>query len=1036
LFEADGCVFSKGRGKRAVQFKSSEVELLRDVQVLLLRFGIHSRIIGSNLAIRRAKSIRAFAENIGFKSVKKSGRLKKLVKDCKDLQHELGQQRSERIISVRPCGVENVFDIEVPQGNRFIANGIISHNTAKSRILQYISLVAPKCIYVAGRGASGVGLCVAPDSLVLQNDSGLDEISRVVESNLGNVREDEKISGAFYSECSGNKVRIAALDDAFKIGFQDAEKVWRIKAPSKLSKICTRRGKSLTTTPNTPVLRLKNSVAEWVEASKVTSGDFIATSRRLPALRGKPIKLLDLIENPRVTANDCTGVFRKISDLLAGKHGSLEAAAEAFGVSRDRFYLWRMNARNVGIPLQLLKKMANEAGVDLEVENLSVRDGKRMRLPKYADSEFFYLLGLIAADGDIYQKKKSNSVGIRLHNNNEFVVAKAKKTLEKLGVSYSFLPANEKRAAQLRFGSVILAELFKKLGVPSGKKSGRIDLPAVLNNSTDEMRWFIRAVFDCDGFVSLNKGRGSNCVGFSTCSENFAKKLQLLLEQQGIASKLRLRKRVGKTSITKYGSKITSRLDQYYVEIRGLKNFLEFKRKIGFSNSQKAEKLDLVLAKISKPHENLDLMPNLGAFLTKLKKKYALSKRLVTSEHRKESRKASRKTIEKISSLLPPEAPERDFLLAVSSPDVFWDEVVESKTFENTGTPWVYDFTLPSHAFVANGIIVHNTAAAEKDKFGEGWVLKAGAMVLASGGVVAIDEFDKMNVDDRAAIHEALEQQTISIAKAGMVTQFKAKTSVLAAANPKMGRFDPTIPPALQFDIPPTLLSRFDLIFTIKDVLDESRDKKMADHILLGHKVALQKQVIDEGDSAIMPPVDTQLLRKYIAFARRNVFPVLTDEAGGKIKDYYVELRRMGEKDKTFPVTARQIEGLVRLAEANAKMRLSSRVEVSDAEAAIQLVTFVLNDVFVDRETGKIDSDLISIGVPKSKTDKVRSLMGLISKLEEEFELVPVDELMRQASAFGIDQDYAARLLEDLIRQGDLYKPKPGHVKTARPRDW
>ncbi|MFH0836054.1 MAG: LAGLIDADG family homing endonuclease, partial [Candidatus Micrarchaeota archaeon] len=179
LFEADGCVFSKGRGKRAVQLKSSEIELLRDVQVLLLRFGIHSRIIGNNLAIRRAKSIRAFAENIGFKSVKKTGRLKKLVKDCKDLQHELGQQRSERIISVRPCGVENVFDIEVPQGNRFIANGIISHNTAKSRILQYITLVAPKCIYVAGRGASGVGLCVAPDSLVLQNDSGLDEISRV-----------------------------------------------------------------------------------------------------------------------------------------------------------------------------------------------------------------------------------------------------------------------------------------------------------------------------------------------------------------------------------------------------------------------------------------------------------------------------------------------------------------------------------------------------------------------------------------------------------------------------------------------------------------------------------------------------------------------------------------------------------------------------------------------------------------------------------------------------------------------------------------
>ncbi|MDP2637037.1 MAG: minichromosome maintenance protein MCM, partial [bacterium] len=127
------------------------------------------------------------------------------------------------------------------------------------------------------------------------------------------------------------------------------------------------------------------------------------------------------------------------------------------------------------------------------------------------------------------------------------------------------------------------------------------------------------------------------------------------------------------------------------------------------------------------------------------------------------------------------------------------------------------------------------TAAAEKDELG-GWTLKAGALVLASGGIVLIDEFDKMNKEDMGSMHTALEQQTLNVAKAGIVAEFKTKTSVLAAANPKLGRFDPNQPVFSQFDIKPPLLSRFDLIFTIKDILDENNDRKMADHILMAHK--------------------------------------------------------------------------------------------------------------------------------------------------------------------------------------------------------
>ncbi len=325
------------------------------------------------------------------------------------------------------------------------------------------------------------------------------------------------------------------------------------------------------------------------------------------------------------------------------------------------------------------------------------------------------------------------------------------------------------------------------------------------------------------------------------------------------------------------------------------------------------------------------------------------------------------------------------------------------------------------------------TAAAEKDEIGEGWVLKAGAMVLANGGVVAVDELDKMREEDRGAMHQAMEQQFISVAKAGIVTSFQTRTAVLAAANPKLGRFDPNTPPAQQFAISPALLSRFDLIFTMRDVLDESRDRGMAEHILVGHMLA-SRHLVDK-ESPVTPPLDPIVLRKYIAYARRHVAPQLSKEAADKIRDYYVELRKIGKEQNTFPVTPRQIEGLVRLAEANAKIRLSPVVELEDAQRALNLFDFVIHEVFVDRETGRLDSDVVNIGVAKSRLDRVRTILNIITDLEKQFDLVAVEDVVREASSYNIDEYYARNLVEELQRKGDLYAPKPGYIKSARPRE-
>ena len=243
------------------------------------------------------------------------------------------------------------------------------------------------------------------------------------------------------------------------------------------------------------------------------------------------------------------------------------------------------------------------------------------------------------------------------------------------------------------------------------------------------------------------------------------------------------------------------------------------------------------------------------------------------------------------------------------------------------------------------------TAAAVRDEFGEGrWSLEAGTLVLASGGIACIDEIDKMSEEDRSAMHEAMEQQTISIAKAGINAQLKSKCSVLAAANPRRSRFDMTMPLPPQVNMPVSLLSRFDVFFIITDSPDPDRDKLLADRILESHRAgeALTPGEIPDEDTTrnLEGPIDTRLLKLYISYARR-LRPIMTHQAQTRIKEYYTKLRsvyhNIEDQDKTMPITPRQLESIIRLAEANAKMYLSDSVDLKHAESAIELMDLFLN---------------------------------------------------------------------------------------------
>ncbi|MBS3095834.1 minichromosome maintenance protein MCM [Candidatus Woesearchaeota archaeon] len=313
------------------------------------------------------------------------------------------------------------------------------------------------------------------------------------------------------------------------------------------------------------------------------------------------------------------------------------------------------------------------------------------------------------------------------------------------------------------------------------------------------------------------------------------------------------------------------------------------------------------------------------------------------------------------------------------------------------------------------------TAAVVRDEFLSGWALEAGAMVLSSDGLVCVDELDKMSSEDRAAMHEALENQTVSISKANIQATLIARTTVLAAANPKFGRFDPYSVIADQIDLPPTLINRFDLIFPIKDLPEETRDERMAKHILTLH----QRPDINE------PEIPTEILRKYIAYARQKISPKLTDGALEEIKEFYLRMRKSGGEGeiKTIPISARQLEALIRLSEASAKTRLDDRVTRKDAKKAIELLDYCLMQVGFDKETGKIDIDRIATGVGAAQRSHIQVLKEIIGELETKLgKTIPINDVVAEAKNRGLDEDKVEEALERLKRSGDVFEPRRGFV--------
>jgi replicative DNA helicase Mcm len=312
------------------------------------------------------------------------------------------------------------------------------------------------------------------------------------------------------------------------------------------------------------------------------------------------------------------------------------------------------------------------------------------------------------------------------------------------------------------------------------------------------------------------------------------------------------------------------------------------------------------------------------------------------------------------------------------------------------------------------------TAAVIRDKSGI-MMLEAGAVVLGDQGIVCIDEFDKIKPEDRSALHEVMEQQTCSVAKGGIVATLNARTSILSAANPIYGKYDPYKNITENVNLPVPLLTRFDLIFIVRDSPEKEKDNLVASHILEIHR---------DTEHAARPVIDIDLFSKYLSYSKQ-IEPALTSEAIDIIRSYYMDMRRV-ESEGMITVTPRQLEGLIRLASARARLLLKDMVDTEDAQRAIYLVDQMMRTAGVDVNTGKTDLGVL-YGKPQSVVSKEKTFMeafrGLTGPENNDVEdKALVDELMKDGR---FTDEEARKYIQKFNREGQIFERRPGFWAKA-----
>jgi len=599
-----------------------------------------------------------------------------------------------------------------------------------------------------------------------------------------------------------------------------------------------------------------------------------------------------------------------------------------------------------------------------------------IKIPKFVDEELASIFGYIIADGWVHK----NRVEFIINKDEIDILSKITNIFEKCFDAPVNSYKHKKASPKVIYYEVNRTHLAKLLSFLNEKRVPNF----IWQSRNSVVASFLKWLYEGDGSV-FSKGRGHTSISLKSINIELLRDIQILLLRFGIHSRILWDKKRRLVKIK--GREIMSNPSGSLM-IRRSESIIKFSQNIGFVSQKKMSKVEQAV-------------------------NYAKSH--IHRIHRTRSEK-----VVEINKLAPQD---------------------------------VFDVEVPKYnRFVANGIVVHNTGKSQllklissiiprgkyvggrgataagltatvvkDEEFGGGWMLEAGAMILSNKGVLCVDEFDKMSQEDQIAMHEGLEQQQISIAKASIVATLPAEVSVLAGSNPKFFRFDPYKSIAEQVNIPDTLLARFDVKFALKDVPDKEKDEKLATHIL---ETRLQP-------SRVTPEIAPEFLRKYIAYARKNCKPEMTRESAEKIKNFYLDMRSL-YAGETIAITLRQNEGLMRLAEASAKIRLSDKVEIQDAERAIDVVKFSLEELGYDYETGKIDVDRTE-GISASQRSKIHIILDVIDMLEKKIgKPVPKEEIIAAAEEQGVKEGDAEELLRRLKTEGSIFEPRLNYIERIR----
>jgi len=897
--------------------------------------------------------------------------------------------------------------------------------TAKSELLAYMAKLSPRGILATGRAASAAGLTAAAirseefgegrwtleaGALVLA-DKGLaclhpsaevmiDGVPRAIESLFDATK-------SWNATSRGRNLEIMALEsetptlDLHTLHARNSriKLLARRRYSGPILRVKLDSGFVLRLTPDHVVLDGED--LEWKQLQDVRARGRLVALQRLPE-RSEPIYILDIIPSSWIVQLT-TGQKQELRSSLYAKFPSLAAANRYFGLSRDF-----LSGRS-GVRVGQFRKILEDLDLHKVWKGRPLAFGRSSSTERLKvgtiTPELAYILGFIFGDGHVSVDNRHSSVSIFQSRSNlrniQQVLRATKAVSSRTWGMHGRLMRSQIRGHpvvsacyHMHRGSNLIAYLYKWLTDEN--------LANLLHLDDASLRGFIAGAMDSDGCVSIKKSRKdattyeSVDVEFLVSSnEETNLRFMLALRRFDIYSRLRQGRGVLRIQITSShdARRLMSCISPYSAKYKMIPE-----RKRG----------------VSPRHEEVPTQPLLQILREMDPRPGQLLEKGVWSafyDLTHSRRKPFKDQLMRLSEALTPWSTEeqRMRIQALTASDYAVERIAEVTVEHHDG--YVYDLRVPEgENFLCDGVIVHN----------------------------CIDEMDKMNPQDRSAIHEAMEQQRVSVAKAGITAVLQARCAVLGAANPKFGRFDEHKYVSEQIDMPPTLLSRFDIIFSMFDRPQAEYDRNLADHIIRGHLAGEMITKREHGESvpasgvsddAFRPFFKPDFFRKYVAFAKR-VYPILSPEAMDTLKEQYLDIRKGGEMEgSAVPITPRQLEAYVRLAEASARARLSPIVSADDAARAVRIVEYWLSRV--SGEGGRVDIDIITTGVSHSQREQMIVLRDILRELAGEDGTADLEDIVQLAEQRGIPVAQAEKILKRWKEEGEVYTPTEGKFRVV-----